>query len=110
MRLLLDQNLSPRLVDALAELFPRSAHVRDVDLASADDTTVWEYALENGFVIVSKDADFHQRSFLSGPPPKVIWIRLGNCTTDAIAHLLRQEASEIHSFGDDPHAAFLALG
>ena len=85
-------------------------HVRDVGMAKADDVTVWDYALENELAIVSKDADFHQRSFLFGPPPKVIWIRLGNCTTGDIERLLRAQAAEILAFGDDPAAAFLALG
>jgi len=85
-------------------------HVREVGLAKADDATVWDHALENELVIVSKDADFHQRSFLSGPPPKVIWIRLGNCTTGDIERLLRDQAAEILAFADDPETAFLALG
>ena len=75
MRLLLDQNLSPRLLTALAGLYPGSSHVREVGLQTADDDTVWQYAAEHGFAIVSKDADFHERSFLLGHPPKVIWIR-----------------------------------
>ena len=79
MRLLLDQNLSPRLLPALADLFPDSTHVREVGLKAAADHAVWQYAAQHGFAIVSKDADFHERSFLLGQPPKVIWIRRGNC-------------------------------
>jgi predicted nuclease of predicted toxin-antitoxin system len=63
-RLLFDQNLAPRLARSLADLYPDSAHVRDVGLANADDVAVWEYAKQNALAIVSKDADFHQRSFL----------------------------------------------
>lgn len=63
MKLLFDQNLSHRLARALADLFPDSLHVRDVGLRAADDPVVWDYARQRGFVIVSKDADFHQRSF-----------------------------------------------
>lgn len=66
MRLLLDENLSPRLVGSLDDLYPGTTHVREVGLASAEDSTVWGYAATNGFTIVSKDADFHQRSFLLG--------------------------------------------
>jgi len=62
-KLLLDQNLSPRLARTLAAIYPETTHVRDVCLQAADDDTVWAYAAEHGFVIVSKDADFHQRSF-----------------------------------------------
>ena len=81
MKLLLDQNLSPRLFTVVGDLYPGSTHVREVGLQAADDT-VWRYAAEHGFAIVSRDADFHERSFLLGHPPKVIWIRRGNCSTE----------------------------
>lgn len=75
MKLLFDENLSNRLFEALSKEFPGSTHVREVGLASADDRSVWEFARGNGFIIVSKDSDFHQLSFLLGPPPKVAWVR-----------------------------------
>lgn len=81
LKLLFDQNLSPRLVVLLADVFPGSAHVRDVGLASADDADVWDYAKRNGLAIISKDADFRQLSFLHGFPPKVVWLRVGNRST-----------------------------
>ena len=109
MKLLLDENLSHRLVAELSEIFPGSVHVREVGLASASDDDVWQYAARNGLAIVSKDADFHQRSFVEGFPPKVIWIRRGNCTTAEIGDLLRRRSSEITEFGDDDEAAFLAI-
>ena len=65
-----DQNVSARLVDRLSDLFPASSHVTLVDLQTADDSDVWRFAAENDFVILSKDEDFHQRSFLYGPPQK----------------------------------------
>ena len=58
MRLLFDQNLAPRLVRLLADLYSDSLHVRDVGLASADDVVVWDYAKQNALTIVSKDGDF----------------------------------------------------
>ena len=72
-RLLLDQNLSPQLLKRLEPIFPESAHVRDVGLASATDKAVWEYAAREGLVIATKDDDFRQRSYLAGAPPKVVW-------------------------------------
>jgi predicted nuclease of predicted toxin-antitoxin system len=108
-RLLLDQNLSPLLVQALLPFYPGSTHVRDVGLHIADDEVVWTYAAQHGFVIVSKDADFHQRSFLLGAPPKVIWIRRGNCSTREIEALLLERHVDILAFEGDPDAAFLAL-
>jgi predicted nuclease of predicted toxin-antitoxin system len=108
--LLLDQNLSPRLVQALIDVFPGCVHVRDLGLSGADDGAVWDYAKANGYVIVSKDSDFHQMSFVHGPPPKVIWVRLGNAPTVQIETLLRTRAAEIASFIADPTDAFLVLG
>ena len=89
MKLLFDENLSPRLVLLLSSQFSGSTHVRDVGLASADDDSIWRYAELHDFVIVSKDSDFHQRSFVKGQPPKVIWLRCGNRGTEEIADLLR---------------------
>lgn len=110
MKLLLDQNLSPRLARTLAAIYPDTTHVRDVGLQAADDDTVWAYAAEHGFVIVSKDADFHQRSFVLGPPPKVVWIRRGNCSTAEIEEILRSRQADLLAFELDEHGAFLALG
>ena len=60
MKLLFDHNISHKLVEHLADLFPGSEHLRNINLHEADHRTVWEYARANGFAIVSKDEDFHQ--------------------------------------------------
>jgi hypothetical protein len=78
-------------------------------LASAIDIEVWEYAKQFGFTIVSKDTDFSQRGFLFGPPPKVIWIRLGNCSTKEIQEVLFSHAAEIRQFGLDPDSSFFPI-
>lgn len=109
MKLLFDQNLSPKLPAALAAIYPDSAHVRDFGMARADDETIWAFAREHGFTIVSKDDDFHQRSFLYGSPPKVVWLRLGNCSTRRIIGCLTAHMLAIREFDADPQAAFLAL-
>jgi predicted nuclease of predicted toxin-antitoxin system len=109
MKFLFDENLSPRLVVLLADLFPDSLHVRDVGLQAADDPLVWNYARDNDFVIVSKDADMHQRCFVFGAPPKVVWVRLGNCSTTDVANLLRRYSKEIVIFEADEVASFLSL-
>jgi predicted nuclease of predicted toxin-antitoxin system len=95
MKLLFDQNLSHRLVSLLASEFPDSMHVRSVDMARAPDAAVWNFARHNGLVITSKDSDFQQRALLLGHPPKVVWVRLGNCSTDDVAHLLQIRQAEI---------------
>lgn len=66
MKLLFDENLSHKLARLLADIFPDSVHVREVGLKAADDPVVWEYAKDNGLIIVSKDSDMHQRSFVLG--------------------------------------------
>ena len=96
--LLLDENLSPRLVGMLDDLFPGSVHVQDVMLGGGDDGAVWRYAKAHGFAIVSKDSDFMDRSVLEGHPPKLIWVRLGNCSTAEIEGLLRSSFEGIRHF------------
>ena len=109
MRLLFDRNLSHRLVPQLGVEFTGSEHVRGVGFATAADPLIWAYAATRGFVIVSKDTDFQQRALLYGHPPKVIWARLGNCSTSAVAALLKSRLAEIRAFEVDPLASFLAL-
>ncbi len=109
MRLLFDQNLAPRLVRGLADLFPGSAHVRELGMDSASDQEIWTHARGEGFVIVSKDNDFQQMSFLYGHPPKVIWIRRGNCSVKESESILRTNSARIHVFEKDQRAAFLVL-
>jgi len=108
-KLLFDENLSHKLTQRLADVFPDSLHVRDVGLETADDPTVWEYAKENELVIVSKDVDMHDRSFIFGYPPKVIWVRSGNCSTTDVENILRRELSVIEKFYQDDYASFLVL-
>jgi predicted nuclease of predicted toxin-antitoxin system len=109
LRLLLDQNLSHRLTRPLAAVYAGVAHVRDFELERADDTAVWTFAKDNGFAIVSKDADFHQRSLTFGHPPKVIWLRLGNCSTSDIEGVLRQQDAVLAVFLADATASLLTL-
>jgi len=70
---------------------------------------IWEYAKNNDFMIVSKDADFYQRSLLFGHPPKIIWIRRGNCSTKAVEAILRSHYSDVEKFYDDVYEACLVL-
>lgn len=109
MKLLYDENLSPRLLRLHEDLHGGSEHVRDARLASASDEEVWRYARRRGLAILSKDSDFHQRSLLQGHPPKVIWVRIGNCSTDEIAQLLRRRSDEVAGFSRNPDASFLVL-
>jgi len=109
MKLLFDENLSPQLVRLVEDLFPESLHVRMVGLEASDDLAVWKYAQENLLIICSKDSDMHQRSFLLGFPPKVTWVRLGNCSTSDVEQLLRRHFAIIEAFAADDYASFLTL-
>jgi predicted nuclease of predicted toxin-antitoxin system len=109
MKLLLDQNLSRKLVDSISDLFPESCHLTAVLPESSDDRTIWNYAKDNGFIIVTKDDDFEQRSILYGHPPKVIWIRLGNCKTEDIEALLKHSFRIVAAFGDDDEKSLLPI-
>lgn len=109
MKLLFDQNLSPRLPHLLADIYAESTHVREVDLHEATDLTIWQFAQTNGYVIVSKDSDFQQRSLLQGAPPKFIWLRVGNCTLERIENLLRTYSAAIHTFYLDDSKSHLIL-
>ena len=110
MKLFFDQNLSPRLVRTFADICPGSLHAREVGLQEADDAEIWEYAARHNLVIVSKDSDFHQKSFLLGQPPKVVWLRLGNCSTAEIEATLLHHLEDLIEFEQHPTAAFLVLG
>ena len=74
MKLLLDQNLSYRLLDKLEAVFPGSTQARLIGMAQADDAAIWHHAKDSGFTIVTKDSDFYERSLVYGFPPKVIWL------------------------------------
>ncbi len=109
MKLLLDQNLSPRLINLLADLYPDSVHVAAAGLDKSLDSGVWDYAQENELMIVSKDADFNELSVVWGSPPKVIWIRRGNCSTKTIELLLRENYEAIQRFYADNKTSTLVL-
>jgi predicted nuclease of predicted toxin-antitoxin system len=108
-KLLLDENLSRRLVTRLAESFPGSTHVTAAGLHQATDRAIWEYARGNDFVIVSKDSDFNDLAFTYGPPPKVIWTRVGNASTSAIEALLAAAADTLNAFAASDQDGVLVL-
>jgi predicted nuclease of predicted toxin-antitoxin system len=108
-KLLFDENLSFRLVRLLADVYPGSAHVRGLGLLGAEDAAIWAYAAEHGFTLVSKDADFYDRSALYGSPPKVIWLRIGNRGVAETAGLIRSKYILIRHFHEDERSALLPL-
>ena len=109
MKLLFDQNLSPKLIVQLADLYPGSVHVEAVGLGTDLDSAVWNYARRNNCLIVTKDADFSEMGLLTGFPPKIIWIRRVNCSTKEIAKILREAFASIQAMEKEPGVGVLML-
>ncbi len=109
MKLLLDENLSDRIILQITDLYPDSKHVKTLALIQSEDVLIWEYAKLNNFVIVSKDSDFHQRSLLYGHPPKFIYLRVGNCSTSKIVQILRDSYATISRFEELEQESILVL-
>ena len=109
MKLLFDHNLPPCLVDRLRDLFPHSVHVFAAGLDRASDLEIRDYAKQEALIIVTKDADFSDLCVLKGFPPKIIWIRRGNCSTQDLEHLVRRHHHEIEAFEVDLMNGVLTL-
>ena len=101
MKLLFDENISFRVVSKLIDIFPNSIHAKDIELPTLSDIILWNYARKNGFAIVTFDADFYEYSLVKGTPPKIIWLRFGNNSTNYIAEILRINSELITAFTDD---------
>jgi len=109
LKLLVDENLAPRLASELSDLFPGSAHVGSVGLGSTHDAVIWEYAKAQSFAFLTKDKDFASLSLAWGAPPKVILLQTGNCSTLAIERIIRDNAIRLVDFEKDPKRSLLFL-
>lgn len=109
MNLLLDENLSPRLIHRLASLFPGLIHVRDIGLKQASDEMIWDWARANGRTVVTTDADFAALSRVRGWPPKVIHLPECDFPLRSIEELLRRNAVRIAEFGQNPNVGLLTV-
>jgi len=98
MKLLFDQNISFRIMRLLHHNFADSRHLRSVGLNDCDDPVIWKFAKDNGFTIVTFDADFADIASRKGFPPKVIRLRTGNLSTAEIAERLLYNFSNITAF------------
>lgn len=95
MKLLLDENLSRRIVPFLQNDYPDTTQVALLGLEQMSDTSIWQYAKDHGFVIVTKDSDFYDLSLLHGAPPQVIWLKVGNVSKAKTTHLLLDNRATI---------------
>lgn len=99
MKLLLDENISRRIAPLLQVDYPGSSQIAVLQLEAATDREIWTYAKANDFVIVTRDADFHELCTLYGAPPRIIWLKTGN----------QSSAATLRSLLDRKQAIFTAL-
>lgn len=104
MRILFDQNISHRVTKYLPKQYKESITVKSAGLTNASDLEIWAYCKSNGFTIVTQDSDFNEMATLKGPPPKVIWLRLGNATNEHIAQTMVNCERMIQNFLDSDAA------
>ena len=95
MKLLLDENLSRRIVPFIQEVFPDSTQIALLGMENSIDKDIWQYAHDNHYVIVTKDSDFYEMSLLYGQPPKIIWLKIGNQTKAATIRVLIENSADI---------------
>ena len=109
MKLLLDQNLSYKLIASLDPVFPGTSHVLRLNLDQTPDTELREYAAQHGFTLLTKNTDLVDLCVFRGAPPKIIWLRLGNCRTAVAREVLDRNEDRILAFGADPSRVVLSL-
>lgn len=109
MKLLFDNNLSYKLVARLSKYFPESSHVMFEELDESDDLTIWEFAEQNSFTIVTKDIDFNELSVIKGYPPKVIWLSIGNCRVNEIEYILKEQLTILNEFNKNINLGFIEI-
>ena len=95
MKLLLDENLSRRVVPFIQQDFLDSTQISLLNMEHSTDKEIWDYAKTQGYVIVTKDADFFDMSLLYGQPPKIIWLKIGNQTKAGMIKALLDNKTEI---------------
>jgi predicted nuclease of predicted toxin-antitoxin system len=97
-KLLFDQNISYKIITKLSTHFPDSIHVRESKMQESTNREIWEFAKTNSFTIVTYDSDFSNLVSILGHPPKVIWIKSGNNSTDFLTSLLIKYVDIIKGF------------
>jgi predicted nuclease of predicted toxin-antitoxin system len=109
MKLLIDENISYRIINLIKTHFPGSIHVSSIRDKRFSDLEIWSYAKENNFTIVSYDADFYEWQLIRGYPPKIIWLRLGNTKTEIIANELVKNFDQIRNFISEREVGLLEI-
>jgi predicted nuclease of predicted toxin-antitoxin system len=109
LKLLFDHNISHKLVARVVDIFPESSQTRLLNLSRTNDPQLWLIAKTHGFVFVTKDKDVAELAILRGAPPKVLWLRMGNCKTVVIERVLRKNFDAIERLVEDPERVVLEL-
>ena len=108
-KLLFDNNISHRVLARISDIFPNANHVMLESLDESSDEKVWFFARSNNYTIVTKDSDFNDLAIYKGVPPKIIWIKSGNCKVVEIENILRDNVNAIKEFLDEPNGAILEM-
>lgn len=108
-RLLLDQNLSFKISKEIKDIFPDTKHVSDLNLNGCNDLDIWNFARNNNYCILTFDSDFIDISVLNGFPPKIIWLRIGNSSTERIIQKLKYNHPTIKEFILSTENAYLEI-
>lgn len=109
MTLLFDQNISFKVAKRIQDIFPGAKHVSDLRLEGSKDIQIWEFAKNNNYCIVTYDWDFIDLSTLKGFPPKIIWLRSGNSSTDVLVSKIQTDSKLIIDFLNSSDTAFLEI-
>lgn len=102
MKLLFDQNISFRITEKVCSFFPNSKHIKNIGLTDASDFEIWKYAKIHDFTIITFDADFADIAYIKGCPPKIVWLRTGNMTTNAIVEIIEKHNTTLKEFLEEP--------
>jgi predicted nuclease of predicted toxin-antitoxin system len=109
MKLLLDENLSRRVIPAIVDAYPESSQIALLGMESVADGGVWEYARREGYILVTQDSDFHDLSALYGHPPKIIWLKCGNQPRRRIVEILLSIRDDVYIFANNPDLSCLEV-
>jgi predicted nuclease of predicted toxin-antitoxin system len=109
MKLLYDNNLSHKLVARLNDIFPDSTHVMMENLDESEDQIIWLFAKKEGYTIVTKDVDYNEISVIKGFPPKIIWLKIGNCKIQDVERIIRNKTIVINDFYQNKNTGIIEI-
>ena len=110
MKIIIDENISSRLISRIQYVFPDVEHVKTLGLMTVNDFTIFMFARQNAYdAILTLDEDYFNLQLTHGMPPKIIWLRVGNCSTNALAQVILNNVDTIYAFLFDPQLECLEI-